>query len=65
MGGRTPNHRLVKVHRSYSVEEISSLLGVHKNTVRAWLKQGLPPIDGRRPTLVHGPTLIRLLKDRR
>jgi Homeodomain-like domain len=49
MGSRHPNPRLVKIHRNYSVEDIARLFGIHKNTVRNWLKQGLRPstIDGR------------------
>jgi hypothetical protein len=65
MGRRHPNPRCVKIHRSYSVEEISRLLGVHKNTVRHWLKNGLKSIDDQRPTLVLGPELVRFLTERR
>jgi hypothetical protein len=65
MGYRHPNPRLAKTHRSYSVEEISRLFAVHKNTVRAWLRQGLKAIDGQRPTLVRGEELSRFLADRR
>jgi hypothetical protein len=61
---RRPNARLVKLHRSYTVEEISSLFGIHKNTVRTWIKQGLQPIDRRRPMLVYGRVLIRFLHNR-
>jgi len=57
MGYRHPNPRRVKIHRSYSVEEMSRLLGVHKNTVRNWLKNGLEPIDDQRPTLIRGSDL--------
>jgi hypothetical protein len=62
---RHPNYRLVKIHRNYVVEEIAILLNVHKNTVRGWIKQGLPTIDRRRPTLIVGSMLSRFLQDRR
>jgi hypothetical protein len=65
VGRRLPNPRLVKVHRNYSVEEIAHLFGLHKNTVRHWLKQGLATIDDRRPTLVLGNNLSRFLHERR
>ena len=63
--GRHPNPRLVKIHRSYAVEEVARILRRHKNTVRAWIKQGLRPIDGRRPTLIHGVELVNFLQNRR
>ena len=63
--GRHPNPRLVKIHRSYTVEETARVLGKHKNTVRAWIKLGLQPIDRRRPTLIHGLELLRFVKNRR
>ena len=65
MGRRHPNHRLVKIHFTYTVEQVASMFGVHKNTVRAWLRQGLPTIDQRRPALIHGPALVAFLRDRR
>ena len=65
MGPRHPNPRLAKIHRSYSVEEVSRLFSVHKNTVRNWLRQGLTPIDGQRPTVIRGVELRRFLTDRR
>lgn len=65
MGSRYPNPRLVKLHRNYSVEDISRLFGLHKNTVRSWLKQGLTTIDDRWPTLVLGQELSRFLRERR
>jgi hypothetical protein len=64
-GKRHPNPRLVKLHRSYTVEQIARLFDIHKNTVRAWVKQGLQPIDGLRPALFHGPVLVAFLQRRR
>src|SRR5690349_4993872 len=65
MGFRHPNPRLAKIHRSYSVEEVSRLFGIHKNTVRNWLRQGLEPIDDQRPTVIRGTEIRRFLTDRR
>ena len=65
MARHRPNPRLVKAHRSYTAEEAARTLGTHKNTIRAWIKKGLPSIDGRRPLLVHGADLREFLEVRR
>lgn len=65
MGKRYPNHRLVKIHRSHTVEEIANLFGVHKNTVRNWVKDGLATIDDKRPMLILGHELVAFLQARR
>lgn len=65
MRRRHPNHRLVKIHRNYSVEEAATVLGVHRNTVREWIRRGLPTIDRTRPLLVHGHDLRVFLLARR
>jgi hypothetical protein len=65
MGYRHPNHRLAKIHRCYSVEDLARLFKVHKNTVRNWFKQGLDPIDDQRPILVRGQEVRRFLVERR
>lgn len=65
MAKRHPNHRLVKLHRNYTVEEVAMVLGAHKNTVRHWLKNGLDAIDQRRPVLILGMVLVAFLKHRR
>ena len=41
------------------------LFQVHKNTVRAWLKTGLQPVDNRRPMLILGLQLSSFLHARR
>ncbi len=65
MGKHHPNHRLVKIHRSYTVEEIAKLFGNHKNTVRLWVKEGLTTADDKRPMLILGHVLRAFLKARR
>jgi len=65
MGKRHPNHRRVKIHRSYKVEEIAGLFDIHRNTVRAWIKAGLPTIDDKRPMMIPGRELIAFLQARR
>lgn len=65
MSKRHPNPRLAKIHRSYTVDEIARLFGVHRNTVREWIKRGLPTTDTRRPLLVLGRDLIDFLQARR
>jgi|SRR5208282_429944 hypothetical protein len=65
MGKRHPNHRLVKIHRSYTVGEIANLFGTHKNTVREWVKAGLPICDDKRPMLILGHDLAAFLQARR
>lgn len=62
---RRPNPRLVKIHRSYTVDEVACLFGKHKNTVRAWLKEGLPACDTKRPTLILGAALRAFLEVKR
>ena len=65
MRRRRPNHRLVKIHRTYTVEEIANLFGVHKNTVRHWIKDGLTTTDDKRPMLILGHVIVAFLKARR
>jgi hypothetical protein len=60
------NPRLAKLHRSYTVEEVARLFGIHRNTVRAWLKcGGLQAIDSCRPALTQGKVLRAFLTSRR
>lgn len=54
MSARRVNPNRVKLHRSYSVEELARCLDVHKNTVRQWQANGLEPIDKVRPVLFQG-----------
>jgi hypothetical protein len=62
---KLPNHRLVKVHRSYNVGEAAGRLGVHKNTVRRWINETLPTVGWRGETLILGWELRSFLESRR
>ena len=61
MPSRRANPQRVKLHRSYSVPELATLLGVHKNTVRHWQRNGLEPIDASRPWLFQGSVVRAFL----
>ena len=41
------------------------MFGAHRNTVRAWLRAGLPALDQGRPTLIAGSALRAFLHMRR
>jgi hypothetical protein len=62
---KLPDYRRIKIHRSYTVEEIACLLNLHKNSVRTWVKAGLPVSDHKRPKLILGTDLAAFLKARR
>lgn len=59
------NPNLSKIHRSYTVEEVSELYGVHKRTVRNWIKSGLPIVDDIRPLLILGTDLRLFIRKQR
>ena len=65
MAARRVNPNKVKTHYSYTASEHADCLGVHKNTVRNWQRQGLEPIDDCRPYLFQGATVRSFLKSRR
>jgi hypothetical protein len=64
MSARRLNPNRVKLHRSYSVPELSACLGVHKNTIRHWHAGGLEPIDKSRPVLFQGGIVRAFLANR-
>lgn len=65
MSKRHPNPRLAKIHRNYTVEEAARLFDVHRNTVREWIKRGLPICDSKKPMLILGKDLAEFLQARR
>ena len=64
MGNRRFDPRRVKLHYSHSVEEIAKALGCHRQTVRLWIKQGMPADSSRRPVLVRGVDARTFLETR-
>lgn len=50
---------------SYTVEELARCVGCHRNTVRQWIKLGLPTIDQRRPQIILGSDAKAFLNARR
>ena len=52
MANRRIDSRRIKIHFAYSVEEAAAALQTHKNTIRGWIKQGLPIADHRRPIIL-------------
>ena len=65
MKKRLYNPNLAKIHRSYTVEEVASLYGVFKGTVRTWIKAGLPTLNDKRPMLIHSSDLAAFHQARR
>ena len=55
---------LIKQTYLYDTNEVAKLFGLHRNTVRHWSKEGLKPIDPRRPFYIHGSDLKAFLARR-
>ena len=58
---RNLNPRLAKIHHSYTVEDVARRRGVHRNTVRHWVKNRGATIDQKRPILIQGRDLAKFL----
>jgi hypothetical protein len=66
MGRGTYNVRLLKAKRSYTMNEISEVFGIHVRTVQSWRKSGMSPIDpDDRPFLFLGKDIGQFLVNRR
>lgn len=61
---RRINTRRIRQNYSYLVQEFAECLGVHKNTVRNYIKDGLPVIDDQRPQRIHGSDGIEFLNEK-
>jgi hypothetical protein len=58
------NYRRAKLHHSYTISELSALIGAHKHTIARWIAAGLTTTDARRPLLIHGADLRAFMKAR-
>ena len=61
MGWRRVNPNRVKILRNFTARELADRLGVHKNTIRHWQRNGLAPLDGQRPLLFSGAVVREFL----
>lgn len=61
---RTYNLRRIKATWPYTPTEAAKVLGIHKNLIGQWIKQGLPVNKDQRPYLVRGNDLIHFLGTR-
>ena len=56
--------RRVKLHRSYTISELSALVGAHKHTIGRWIAAGLKTTDAKRPLLIRGDDFRSFMKAR-
>lgn len=53
--------RKVKMHRVYTIREVSQLLDIHPNTLRGWRVRGLQIVAEQKPFLIEGHALKNFL----
>ena len=67
MSKRLYPHNRVRYWFAYDVDDICTVFsdfGLHPQTVRKWIKNGLKTIDGGKPALIYGNDLIVFLRAR-
>jgi len=65
MSKRLYPYKRLKYWYAYSIDDICALyaeFGLHAQTVRKWIKDGLKTIDKGKPALIYGSDLIEFLK---
>lgn len=65
MAPKRINPNRIKIHRSYTICEAARICAVHKQTVRNWMKAGLPSMKQRKPHLILGRELREFHAQRR
>lgn len=63
--GKFPDPRKIRMHLSYTTAELAELLEVHEQTVRRWIKSGLPIVACGLPRLILGYEAKQWLKAQR
>ena len=62
--GRDRTRHGPRKHRTYTFDEAARAVGVHVNTIRAWVRHhGLPALTDERPHLIRGEDLIDFRRD--
>ena len=56
--------RRIKLHHSYTISDMSDLIGAHKHTIARWIAAGLETTGGKRPLLIHGADFRAFMKAR-
>ena len=62
---RIPSPRRIKINFPYLVHEIAKACGVTRGTVRRWRKEGLRPIEDRKPYMFLGSEVRAFLESKR
>jgi len=65
VANRRISTRRVKSRLTYTVAQAARIVGVHENTIRAWLAGGLETVGGNGLTLIFGAAIIAFVDKRR
>jgi hypothetical protein len=65
VAGQRRKPRAVKANRCFDVAELAAQLGVHRNTIRAWLGKGLKPLADGRPIMFTSAAVNVFLSSRK
>ena len=57
--------RKIRLSKCYTVQECADLLAVSIGTIRAWIRSGLPTLEGGKPMLIAGDALKSWIKNRK
>lgn len=51
---RKPDFRRIGPSRTYSIKELAEAVQRNPATVRSWIRQGMPTLDGLKPVVIDG-----------